>query len=323
MTDLRGYEAVRTGVGFYRQTNVGYLRVEGEDRIAFFQRQTTNDLRHVKPGTSLVTVVTSPTARIVDVLRLVDEAGPLGVITLPGHREASARYLKSRIFFNDKISLADVSDETIQIDIEGPQALGLLQDLGIEPLPFLDGVIPGSLDSAQIRVIGQRGLAGLGFRLLANAGSLLDIEKVLETHSADRLSVEAHHIARIEAGQPAAGAELTEDYTPLETGLEWAVAENKGCYTGQEVLARQMTYDKVTQHLAGLKLNSPADLGERAWVEGKPVGAITSSCQSPQFGPIALAILKRPFHQAGTNLLVGKASGAASPAKVVALPFQS
>jgi folate-binding protein YgfZ len=323
MIDLRGYEAIQTGVAYYLQVNAGYLRIGGDDRIAFFQRQTTNDLRHVQPGSSRVTVLTSPIARILDVLRLVDEGDALGAITLPGYRETTARYLKSRIFFNDKVSLSDASEETIQIDIEGPQAMGVLQDLGVEQLPALDEVTLGNLDSTRIRVIGQRGLSGIGYRLLAEAGSLPDIERLLDAHAAERLSEGIYDISRIEAGLPSAGAELTGDYTPLETGLEWAVAENKGCYTGQEILARQMTYDKVTQHLAGLLLSSQANEGERAWVEGKPAGTITSSGLSPRFGPIALAILKRPFHQAGTNLLVGKDSGATSPAQVVPLPFQS
>jgi folate-binding protein YgfZ len=100
---------------------------------------------------------------------------------------------------------------------------------------------------------------------------------------------------RVEAGLPAAGAELSEDYTPLEAGLAAAISSTKGCYTGQEVLARQITYDKVTQHLCGLRLTRRAQPGGRVWApDGSPVGRVTSAATSPRFGEIALAVVKRP-----------------------------
>jgi folate-binding Fe-S cluster repair protein YgfZ len=107
----------------------------------------------------------------------------------------------------------------------------------------------------------------------------------------------------------------------LETGLEWAVAGGKGCYTGQEVIARQMTYDKITQHLVGLHLGNSARPGQRIWADGKPVGIVTSAVRSPRFGEIALAIIKRPHHQAGTLVRVGDTDTLSLPATVSSLPF--
>jgi folate-binding protein YgfZ len=135
------------------------------------------------------------------------------------------------------------------------------------------------------------------------------------------LQDQTYQILRVEAGIPAPRAELTEDYTPLETGLGWAVAEGKGCYTGQEVIARQLTYDKVTQHLVGLRLNRSAQPGKRVWAEGKPAGAVTSAVHSPRFGEIALAIIKRPHHQAGTLVHAGDTEAQSIPATVTSLPF--
>jgi folate-binding protein YgfZ len=111
---------------------------------------------------------------------------------------------------------------------------------------------------------------------------------------------------RIELGRPAAGAELTGDFTPLEVEMEWACSDNKGCYTGQEIIARQRTYDKVTRSLVGLRAQQPLSPGDALIGEGREVGKITSAAVSPTTGmPIALAVVKRPHNQAGTRLMAG------------------
>ncbi len=168
---------------------------------------------------------------------------------------------------------------------------------------------------------GQPGFAGIGYRLLVPAPAVPAIQTALDEMKVARLPDQTHQLMRVEAGMPAPRAELTEDYTPLETGLGWAVAEGKGCYTGQEVIARQVTYDKVTQHLVGLRLENSAQPGERIWAEGKPSGTVTSVARSPRFGEIALAIVKRPHHQAGTLVHVGNTEPISVPATVSSLPF--
>jgi folate-binding protein YgfZ len=163
---------------------------------------------------------------------------------------------------------------------------------------------------------------GLGVRLLLPAANLAAIENFLDQSGAAQLSDEEYSILRIESGLPAGGAELTEDYTPLETGLAAAISGTKGCYTGQEVIARQVTYDKVAQHLCGLRLTRRAQPGERLWApDGSPVGKVTSVATSPRIGEIALAVVKRPHHEPGSDLWVGEALESAMEGRVVSLPF--
>ena len=128
---------------------------------------------------------------------------------------------------------------------------------------------------------------------------------------------------RIEKGIPAAGHELVEDYTPLEIGFRCAISDNKGCYTGQEVIARQINYDKVTKHLVGLCLEKiPLEnLTLYSGENNQPAGKVTSSELSPRFGPIALAVVKRPFHEPGTELFL-RFDDAELPALVNKLPFR-
>ena len=124
---------------------------------------------------------------------------------------------------------------------------------------------------------------------------------------------------RVESGSPGAGHELTEAYTPLEVHLNYAISDKKGCYTGQEVIARQINFDKITRHLVGLTLESTTEEGTSLVSGSTPAGTVTSTVISPRFGPIALAVVKRPFDKPGTILTVE--GGDQAKARVTALPF--
>jgi tRNA-modifying protein YgfZ len=319
---LAGYEAALTRVAFIRQPGAGYLRIQGADRRNFLQRQSTNDLNRLGPGVVLVTVLTSPTARIQDVLSLFEEdSETTAALPLPGQAEGTFQYLKSRIFFMDKVTLEDASPAYAQFDLIGPQAAGVVRQLGLERIPG-----PGELSRWEL---GETWLllfsdGALGFRLLFPAENTGQVQAALEKAGAAHLAAESYTTLRIEAGLPAAGAELTEEFTPLETGLGWAVSEGKGCYTGQEVIARQLTYDKVTQHLVGLRLSAPTSPGVRLMSaeQGRPVGRVTSAAVSPRFGPIALAVVRRPYEAPGVLLTMGDGPQAAS-ATVAAVPFST
>jgi folate-binding protein YgfZ len=143
-----------------------------------------------------------------------------------------------------------------------------------------------------------------GYEIVLEQEKLGEIVGRLNAVQATTLdSQDAYHARRIELGRPLPGAELTGEYNPLEAGLAWACAENKGCYTGQEIIARQVTYDKVTRTLAGIVSDQPLSVGSALSVGSRAVGAITSAAYSPLLGmPISLAIVKRPHDAAGSEL---------------------
>lgn len=95
---------------------------------------------------------------------------------------------------------------------------------------------------------------------------------LMEESGALPVNDKQYNVLRIEADLPRAGYELTGEYTPLEVGLKNMVSETKGCYTGQEVIARQINYDKVTQSLTGLNLQESIQIDERIWFDNKSVG---------------------------------------------------
>lgn len=309
-----------TKTAFFRHLTPGYLKISGDDRRAFLQRQTTNNIDLISPERSLVTVLTSPEGRILDVLTVFDQDQTLGVITLPGQGENTFDFLQSRIFFMDKVTLEDASTSFIQINLLGPGASEIIQHWGVDHVPEGDEIRTINISGIQILVLSQ---TGLGYRLLIPAEGTQDILSELKIKEVQDLDFEDYETLRIEAGIPAASHELTDEYTPLETGFQWAVSDDKGCYTGQEVLARQVNFDKITRQLVGLFMSEEANVGDTLYPpdKGQPVGKITSIADSPRFGLIALAIVKRPFTQPGDKLRVGDQEPSIL-ASITEIPFQ-
>lgn len=289
---------------FYLIPDPGYIKISGPDRLDFLQRQTSNDLRLLSQNKPLVTILTSPTGRIVDVLWVIDAGDEsFGVLTLPGQSDQTEDFLSKRIFFMDKVSLQKISDELVQVELFGDGISNILRDSGV-----IDPGADGTLYTINLNGIPAKLLyhPHLGFRLLVSPSDRDGLISTLQGYELQPLSAQDYEIMRIENGRPAANHELVEDFTPLEIGFRWAIAENKGCYTGQEVIARQINYDKVTKHLVGIQTSQVAIENQTLFSKdtSQPVGVITSAAYSPRFGNIALGVIKRPYHEPGTELLL-------------------
>lgn len=293
---------------FYR-TWTGYIRVSGDDRRDWLDRQSTNDLRALAPTRAVRTVLTSPTGRILDVLTVLDEGDALGLVPLPGYAQRTLRYLRGRIFFMDKVKVADASDEVGLLLCEGPDIGAVALALDMTRLPALDEVMSTRVERISLRAVGLPGVAGLASLLVLPRSGLAAIEARLNAAGIAPIDDATYEILRVEAGLPAPGHELSEAYTPLEVGLNDLIAEGK-CYPGQEVIARQITYNKVVRRLVKLHLEAAVPEGAEVRVDDKVVGTVTSSVTSPREGPIALAILRRPYNEPGThvNIRAGETS---------------
>ena len=313
------YFEAREGAAFLRHAS-GYLEIGGADRAAFLQRQTTNDIRLLEPGYALATVLTSPTAHILDLLWLLEDGETIVAVTLPGRGPATARFLRGRIFFMDRVAVRDASAEVATFELVGPRAPQILGRVSAMRWPAAGEVSSGTCANAPLRALGGAGLTGLGCLLLVSAEHAATVEDALQQAGATPLTTESYEALRIEVGRPGAAGELVEEYTPLEVGLRDAIADNKGCYTGQEVIARQLTYDKVARSLIGLRAAEPLAAGAQVWVGGRAAGVVTSAAISPRFGPIALAVARRPLPQPGDRVTV-RAHEQEIAATVVALPM--
>lgn len=319
---LSGYHAARSGAGLRAEHSHARLWLAGEDRIAFLQRISTNDVR-LRPGQGTVTVLTSPTARILAVLTV--QVHPTGLLLLAGPDQGPAIYntLRTQIFFQDRVTLEGRGGALAQFGLYGPQAgqALLAADAG-DPadLPLFawrSTVIAG----AEVTVQRVEGVGNEGFTVLAPAPAGQAVRAALLRAGAVPLSEEAYHVLRVEAGVPAPGYELTEQVNPLEAGLRRFCDDHKGCYTGQEIIARQITYDKVTTHLVGLLPDEPVAPGATIMADGRQVGWASSAVHSVTLDrPLALGFVRRPHHEPQTTVAISTANGPVM-ARVAALPF--
>lgn len=313
------------GAGYRLIRNGSYLQFNGEDRNAFLQRQSTNDLGRLAAGEAKVSVLTSPTARILDVLTIFEEQDAsgkttLGALGLPGRTGKTAAYLRSRIFFMDKVVVTERSADTFQADIFGKQAVQALHRLGLDNLPSPGHTTLFKLQGHLVRIFGLEEMVRAGYRIVGGMEALAGFQAACTAQGVWELDEQEYDSLRIAAGIPGEAGELVDDYTPLEVNLKAAIADNKGCYTGQEVIARQITYDKVTKRLVGLRMEHPVETRSEVLIENQNIGFITSACCSAQHGAIGLAVIKRPFFEPGTCVQV-KSGEETVNAFVTELPF--
>jgi len=304
---------------------VGRLLGTGPDLLALLHRLSTADLAGLAPGQGTQTTLLTAKGRIVERL-FVHHLGDLGVLLLTGPRgcEAARRHL-DRFTVTERTGLSDAGDRWVQWAVTGPAARAALAGAGC-PVPEGFGAVPATLADRGIRVLGGDGLSAAGATVLADAadggavGSAL-IDMV--TAAGGRpVGTTAWNCRRVLLGLPESGSELNEDHNPLEAGLWDAVSFAKGCYVGQEVVARLNTYDKVSRALrgftfaAGTPVPSP---GSALYREALPVGEITSAILPPgASAPVALGFVKRRSVDAGMQLRVGDTG---VWCEVVELPF--
>lgn len=308
------YLALRDGAALQRRPNDGLLVLTDVDRSDFLHRMTTNNINALKAGQSAVTVLTSPTARIVFVFTVICRADALWLLPAAGEVAALSRYLRGQIFFMDKVKVQDASAQLSRLRVMGPLAAEKVAQLGFDLTHAQDGAW---LEADGVVVVKQLGYDLPGYEFIAPTAQLERIATQLAASAVLTLTDDAYQARHVELGRPLPGQELTGEYNPLEAGLAWSCADNKGCYTGQEIIARQITYDKVTKTLVGVRSSTPLPVGADLLVDGRAVGTVTSTGYSPTLdASLALAIVKRPYNEPGQRLLAGEVA-----VEVAKLPF--
>jgi tRNA-modifying protein YgfZ len=313
--DQQELQALHSGAALLQRPGHGLLRLADADRVDFVQRITTNNLVKLQPGQATVTVLTSPVARIQYLFTVAQRGEDLWLLPAGEEADQLSRYLRSQIFFMDKVKVENLSGHVRRMRLMGSGAAAVLQRADLPaPPPETFAETEGSL------ILHQERFDVPGYELVLPGAEAEAIRDRLISAGALLLADDAsYHVRRVELGRPAVGHELTEEYNPLEAGLAWTCAEDKGCYTGQEIIARQITYDKVTKSLVGLRSQDPLPAGAEVKAEGRAAGTITSSVYSPTLkSPLALAVIKRPHNTPGATVEVeGQA------ATVEQLPFKS
>ncbi|HHB91442.1 MAG TPA: folate-binding protein [Anaerolineae bacterium] len=298
-----------TQAGWWPIPQPGLLRLAGRDRLDFLQRQSTNDVKTLAPGCVLTTLLTSPEGRILDALTLFIEEDSLIALTLPARANQTATRLRAQIFFMDKVTVADESDAWVQFDLIGPRAKELLTTLGVRSGPEPGQLIPLSLGGTRGWALAPEPILGDRIRLIIPGPAQDALMGRWRDSGVAPLDEESYERWRIAQGVPGP-AELSDRFTPPELGLLSLISMTKGCYTGQEVIARQINYEKIARRLVRLHLERPVAAGTAVLSEeGRKVGEITSATPLPDDGGIALAVLRKPHFQPGTPVSAGGVGG--------------
>ena len=311
------YHAARTGAALRDAQASFRLYMRGADHLDFLHRMTSNDFHNLQLGHGLEAVFIEQRARILDLATCYRGPDATALILSPDSRAAIPAWL-DRFIFAEALELADRTDETAMFELIGPHAARLVAHvLDADLAKFQDHQL---LDPQVVDGLWLARTAGPGLRAFGPPAAVEALWQRLTTAGAHPIGAATWEILRVEQGLPLLGRELTQDYNPWEAGLDRAIHLDKGCYIGQEVIARLDTYDKVKQHLVGLRL-STAELpttGQPLRDGVREVGRITSAVHSPSLGPIALAYVRRSACAEGTALDAG-----GTQATVVSLPFLS
>jgi aminomethyltransferase len=306
----REYRAALSSAVLMDRSHEGRLELAGRDRLDLMHRMSTNDLASLAPGQGRPTIFTTPNARILDRTTVYQRGETALVITEPGRGEAFRLYLQRNIFFNDDVRLNDLTPTTRQFALHGvtADAIAGAIDPELSALPPMHGQ---DVEIARNRVFAarNRAIAGSHWTLVAPAESagevfaaILEAGKPYGLVTAGSLT---YNVLRIRAGRPGVGRELSQDYIPLELGLWDEVSFHKGCYTGQEIIARMESRGRLAKTIVSLKLRAPIETPAPIQHEGREIGTLTSSVTAPDGEFFAIGVVKLAVAQIGVEVSVG------------------
>jgi tRNA-modifying protein YgfZ len=305
------YRQLREECGLLDRSERGKLLVTGAEAADYLQGQLTNDVEAIEPGDGLYAALLDRKGHMQADMRVLrpGEGPDLWLDLEPEGLEAARRHLQMYKIGRD-VEVGDATAERAILSLIGPRAVEIA---GTAPLPehACEAAVVGG---AECLAVGT----AAGIDLFVPAAERERARGALLGAGAVEVSPEAAEILRIEAGRPRFGAEMGTATMPAEAGIvEAAVSFTKGCYIGQETVARLHYKGKPNRHLRGLRLSAPARPGATLRLGEKEVGTLGGAAVSPARGPIGLAILRREA-EPGATVAVGEDG---VTAEVVALPF--
>jgi tRNA-modifying protein YgfZ len=305
------YRELREGAGLLQRSERAVLEVRGPDAAEFLQGQVTNDVVALAPGQGCYAALLNPKGRIVADMRVLHVSPERFLIdTESSVYEALLRDLRM-YKIGRQVEVIDASEERSVLSLIGPRS----EEVASAATRLRPGPQEHSLvDDGRVAVRSDAGVD------LIAAGEAAPLREQLLEAGAHPVTLAAAEIIRIETGRPRHGLDMSEENLPAEAGIvERAVSFTKGCYVGQEPVARMHYRGHPNRHLRGLRLTEPAAPGAPVVAGAREVGRIGSAAVSPALGPIALALVRREI-EPGAEVSVGDGG---SPATVVELPFAS
>lgn len=317
------FEAARGAAGLVDRCHLGRLRIAGAQRLSYLQRITAQNFDGLVPPRGVRAALLERRGKIIEVISAHALDDQVLALTSAALREEACGWIR-RFIFRDDVQVEDVTESTGHLLLLGPHSAEVAAAwagdavAGLAPYAWAahqerqDCIVirDGSAAWEVFHVVGPRDGMGDVWVELLQAGQEQGLQAVGE---------EAYQALRILRGVPEGGSEIDDRSNPMELGLHDAYDLNKGCYTGQEVLAKMETHDSVKRRLVGLEFSGEAlPEGVELRHEAGTVGRITSSAQVPGSGrAVGLALVAREHAAAGVTLRVE----GGPEAQVTALPF--
>ncbi|HEX3693447.1 MAG TPA: folate-binding protein [Solirubrobacteraceae bacterium] len=334
------YAALTERCGLVDRSERGKLALTGADAVEFLNGQVSNELLDLQPGEGRYATFLTHKGKMLGDLRILaagEPGSPAAELLLDTERTALQALFDAiwRFKVGYRVELHKRTLESSLFSLVGPEA-DRVATAAVGPLAGSEGVehdraalpgeaehshVPAQIDVAPARLI----RTDVGLDVLFAASAMTTVQAALERSGAAPVDEQAAEILRVERGRPRYGLDVDETTIPQEAGLnERAVSFTKGCYVGQETVARLHYKGKPNRHLRGLCLSEPVTSGtelllaEPGSANGeRPVGSLGSSVLSPARGPIGLALLRREAEPGATL----KVAGCHATAIVVELPF--
>ncbi len=303
------YAALTGACGLLDRSERGKLALSGSEAKSFLQGQVSNDTESLTEGHGCYAAFLTPKGKMLGDLRILDTGQELLLDT----ERVSLQELFNMIRRFSIGYRAELHKRTLECGLEsliGPQSDAVAQ--------AAFGAAPGPAEHEHL-VAGEVRLirTAAGIDLLFDAAASERVRQAATAAGAEPVSEPAADCVRIEQGRPRYGIDLDDSVIPQEAGLnERAVSFTKGCYVGQETVARLFYRGKPNRHLRGLRSDAPLEPGTELRYEDKPAGRVTSVAVSPRFGPIALGFVRREV-PVGATMKAGEAGSA----DVLELPF--
>jgi folate-binding protein YgfZ len=310
ISDLE-YEAISEACGVLDRSERGKLALTGDEAKTFLQGQVSNDVEALSPGSGCYAAFLTPKGKMLGDLRILDTGHELLIDTERVALQELFNMIR-RFSIGYEVQLHKRTLERGLLSLLGPGAGAVC---GLEP-----GAEEHAHAAGEVAGIAARAVrTDLGIDLLCDAGDTSALAAALEQAGATPVAEATADIVRVEYGRPRYGIDLDDSVIPQEADLNArAVSFTKGCYVGQETVARLFYRGKPNRQLRGLRLSAPAWTGAEITFGDRVVGRLGSIAESPALGPIALALVRREAPP-GSHVSVGSDE---IKAVVVELPFE-
>ena len=307
------YWAVKKAVGITDISHLGRLKISGKDRISFLNSLLTSDVAHLSENMGQHSALLNTKARVIADLYLYSEPDAILVDT----GDSSAPVVKEtldRFVITEDVQIRDATSDLVQMTVQGPNASTAFRDalgVGVDDLTMLQHK---SLGPSIIISRDRTGIGGYDIIVPGNEAEAVwqgFLLKAGDTGLAP-VGLKALDVLRLEAGYPKYGVDLDQNTIILEAGFKDALNFTKGCYLGQEVVARATHIGRVNKQLVGVEIDAkrPPAGGSKLTSKGVEAGFITSAAFSPGLDRVAaLGYANRDFAKIGTRLEVESESG--------------